>query len=101
MEEPETETKEEAQKLKIVIRCAKAAILLSSLASIADRRQRSTSDGADEMLMRAMSDLKIELARERMRSRRVRLCGLMEVLLLIVVLLSLWTFCLMLVLEFH
>ncbi|KAK3013825.1 hypothetical protein RJ639_009471 [Escallonia herrerae] len=97
MEAKRPESKDESLKSKIAIRCAKAAILLSSL----NRRHSSTINHEDKeveamLLQREVEDLKVRLVRERAKSKKIRLCSAMELLLQILLLLSLWTFCLML-----
>jgi hypothetical protein len=51
-----------------------------------------------EMMMREIGDLKMELARERLKSKRIKLCGLMEVILQVMAVLSISTFLLVIVL---
>jgi len=50
------------------------------------------------MMMREIGDLKMELARERLKSKRIKLCGLMEVILQVMAVLSISTFLLVIVL---
>ncbi|KAK9271130.1 hypothetical protein L1049_026719 [Liquidambar formosana] len=104
MEGVEFESKDEPLKSQIAIRCAKAALLLSSLKSFPSCTLRSPHHDEDEereILMRAVADLKLELVKERMKSRRIKLCSLTEVLLQVMVMLSLWSFCLMFVFNFY
>ncbi|KAA8538083.1 hypothetical protein F0562_027691 [Nyssa sinensis] len=106
MEGIEFESRDAALKPKIAVRCAKAAILLSSLKTTKNRCLNSTNRREDEseesemLQWKAMEDLRGELARERMKNRRMRLCSVMELLLQITLLLSLWTFCLVLAFKF-
>ncbi|CAK7347137.1 unnamed protein product [Dovyalis caffra] len=74
-------------KSQVAIRCAKAAILLCSLKSFPNHHLTTSIDdqGEQEMMMREIGDLKMELARERFKSKRIRLCGLMEVILQVTV----------------
>ncbi|KGN60336.1 uncharacterized protein LOC105435036 [Cucumis sativus] len=93
MEDVEAETKNEAMRgSKTAIRCAKAAFLLSSLKSSQNRQLRATvHEQAKEkkMLGKTVGDLKIQLARERVRNKRIKLCGLMEFVLQLLLVLSL------------
>ncbi|XP_059630285.1 uncharacterized protein LOC132273323 [Cornus florida] len=98
---------EETMKSHIAIRCAKAAILISSLKSTGNPWLKSTEDDKDEyeeretmMLKRAVEELKKELVRERVKSRKMRLCSVTESLLQITILLSLWSLFLMIFFTF-
>ncbi|KAB1204071.1 hypothetical protein CJ030_MR8G028350 [Morella rubra] len=91
----EMETKHEALKSKMLIRCAKAAFLLSALKSFPNLSMNSTTDDQDEeeeMVRREIEELKMELARERLKNKKMKLCGLMEMVLQVAVVLSLSTF---------
>ncbi|GAV63566.1 hypothetical protein CFOL_v3_07084, partial [Cephalotus follicularis] len=85
MEGIEIDTKDEAVKSQIAIRCAKAAILLSSLKQFPNHHlETATIDDEEEgkeMMKKSIGSLKVELARERMKRKKMKLCGLMEVLL--------------------
>nr|XP_011465507.1 PREDICTED: uncharacterized protein LOC105351778 [Fragaria vesca subsp. vesca] len=84
----------EAQQSRNAIRSIKVALLLSRLKpSSADRRLTAAADRRDaateekeEELKREIGDLKMEVVRERLRNKRIRLCGLMEVFLEVAVL---------------
>ncbi|XP_041021968.1 uncharacterized protein LOC121263200 [Juglans microcarpa x Juglans regia] len=92
MEGADMEAKE---KSKVVIRCAKAALLLSAIKSFPNRSLNSEEYERfeeDEMLRRKIGELKIALVRERLKTKRIKLCGLMEVVLQIALVLSLSTF---------
>ncbi|KAA0038606.1 hypothetical protein IC582_006977 [Cucumis melo] len=93
MENVEAESKDEAMRgSKTAIRCAKAAFLLSSLKSSQNRQLRATAhEQAKErkMLRKTVGDLKIQLARERLRNKRIKLCGLMEFVLQLLLVISL------------
>ncbi|GMY17282.1 Retrotransposon-derived protein [Fagus crenata] len=91
------EGKEEALKSNVLIRCAKAAFLLSAL-----KFPNSTTDHQDEekeKLRREMREMEMELARERVKNKKIKLCGLMELVTQVALLLSLSTFLLMLALN--
>ncbi|KAG6698953.1 hypothetical protein I3843_08G045600 [Carya illinoinensis] len=86
---------EATEKSKVVIRCAKAALLLSEIKSFPNRcmncEEYDRFEG-DEMLRRKIGELKISLVRERLKTKRIKLCGLMEVVLQVALVLSLSTF---------
>ncbi|KAJ4839898.1 hypothetical protein Tsubulata_042748 [Turnera subulata] len=73
------------------IRCVKAGLLLSSLKKPLpckcnhhlDDEQEEEED--KEMWMREVSELKVILARERLKNARIKRCGMMESLLLLLV----------------
>ncbi|XP_062165511.1 uncharacterized protein LOC133872024 [Alnus glutinosa] len=99
MEGSDMEAKDDALKSKTVVRCAKAAFLLSALKSLPNRYVNSTIDDQHEevkLMRREIGELKMELARERLKNRRIKLCGLMEVVLEVAVVLCVSTFFLML-----
>ncbi|BFG19288.1 hypothetical protein CerSpe_055620 [Prunus speciosa] len=106
MEGRETQTKSEggeALRSRAAIRCAKAALLLSSLKSSPNRSLDTAIDNDDilekEILRREIGDLKMEVARERLQNKRIKLCGFLELLLQLVLLLALSTFFFMLAFE--
>ncbi|WCJ44469.1 hypothetical protein M5689_025135 [Euphorbia peplus] len=82
-------------------RCAKAASILSSLKSSANRKFKTRiHDDEDEeknlmMMVKEIGDLKIKLARERIKSKRIKLCSITEVILQIVLALSFFVVVLM------
>ncbi|XP_057994602.1 uncharacterized protein LOC131168760 isoform X1 [Hevea brasiliensis] len=99
------ESKDEALRSQIAIRCAKVCILLYSLKAFPNRHFKTTSNGQDEsdskflcaleiylrekdLMMEEIRDLKMKLARERIKCKRIKLCGLMEVILQVMLLLS-------------
>ncbi|KAG6784275.1 hypothetical protein POTOM_009964 [Populus tomentosa] len=95
------ESKDKPLKSQVAIRCAKAAILLSLLKSFPNRHLTTSIDDQreeKEMMMREIGDLKMELARERLKSKKIKLCGLMEVILQVMAVLSISTFLLVIVL---
>ncbi|KAJ6340096.1 hypothetical protein OIU77_007946 [Salix suchowensis] len=89
------ESKDERLKSQVAIRCAKAAILLSSLKSFPNRHLTTSIEEKEMMIktmVREIGDLKMELARERLKNKRIKLCGLMEVILQVMTVLSISTF---------
>ncbi|KAJ6391513.1 hypothetical protein OIU77_025486 [Salix suchowensis] len=98
------ESKDKPLKSQVAIRCAKAAILLSSFKSFPNRHLTTSIEdqGEEKEMMKTMvreiGDLKMELARERMKNKRIKLCGLMEVILQVMTVLSISTFLLVIVL---
>ncbi|KAM1316094.1 hypothetical protein ACFX10_019594 [Malus domestica] len=105
----ETQTKNGgggAMRSDVAIRCAKAAFLLSSLKSSPNRRVSTAIDDDDdeiaeekEMLKKEIGDLKVTVARERLRNKRIKVCGLLEVLLQLALLFAISAFLFMLVIE--
>ncbi|KAM0976726.1 hypothetical protein PS2_019328 [Malus domestica] len=95
-----------AMRSDVAIRCAKAAFLLSSLKSSPNRRVRTAIDDDDdeiaeekEMLKKEIGDLKVTVARERLRNKRIKVCGLLEILLQLALLFAISAFLFMLVIE--
>ncbi|CAN6542741.1 hypothetical protein ACFX2I_019546 [Malus domestica] len=105
----ETQTKNGgggAMRSDVAIRCAKAAFLLSSLKSSPNRRVSTAIDDDDdeiaeekEMLKKEIGDLKVTVARERLRNKRIKVCGLLEILLQLALLFAISAFLFMLVIE--
>ncbi|TQD69193.1 hypothetical protein C1H46_045274 [Malus baccata] len=105
----ETQTKNGgggAMRSDVAIRCAKAAFLLSSLKSSPNRRVSTAIDDDDdeiaeekEMLKKEIGDLKVMVARERLRNKRIKVCGLLEILLQLALLFAISAFLFMLVIE--
>ncbi|KAL5779696.1 hypothetical protein ACOSQ2_010433 [Xanthoceras sorbifolium] len=92
---------DEARKSQTAIRCAKAAILLSSLSN---RNMKATIDNEDEekeMMKMEIGGLQLVLVRERMKSKKIKLCGLMEVVLEVMVVLLFSSFVLMVGFKFN
>ncbi|KAB2617113.1 hypothetical protein D8674_013016 [Pyrus ussuriensis x Pyrus communis] len=89
----------------VAIRSAKAALLLSSLKSSPNRRFSTAIDDDDEiaeekeMLKKEIGDLKVTVARERLRNKRIKVCGLLEILLQLALLFAISAFLFMLVIE--
>ncbi|KAM5575713.1 hypothetical protein ABKV19_014584 [Rosa sericea] len=90
-----TLTEAEALQSRNAIRSIKVALLLSRLKpSSADRRLTDHRNAATEkeealrreIVRREIGDLKMEVVRERLRSKRIRLCGLVELFLEVAVL---------------
>nr|XP_008373972.2 uncharacterized protein LOC103437133 isoform X3 [Malus domestica] len=92
-----------AMRSDVAIRCAKAAFLLSSLKSSPNRRVSTAIDDDDdeiaEMLKKEIGDLKVTVARERLRNKRIKVCGLLEILLQLALLFAISAFLFMLVIE--
>ncbi|ESQ27299.1 hypothetical protein EUTSA_v10019357mg [Eutrema salsugineum] len=90
MKEEMTTSKDESIRVRTAIRCARATMLLYSLAS-----SRATIDTAGEEegeTRRELEDLRRRLAIEKKRRNRIKLCSLMELVLLVVLVLLLSTF---------
>ncbi|XP_062025180.1 uncharacterized protein LOC133741262 [Rosa rugosa] len=94
-----TLTEAEALQSRNAIRSIKVALLLSRLKpSSANCRLNAATDHSDaatekeEALRKEIGDLKMEVVRERLRNKRIRLCGLMELFLEVAVLFVLCSF---------
>ncbi|XP_022138206.1 uncharacterized protein LOC111009432 [Momordica charantia] len=95
MEKVEAESRDEAMRSRTAFRCAKAAFVLSSLKSSQNHYLRATVYEIvkeKEKLRKTLGDLKVELARERLRNKRIKLCGLMEFVLQILLVITLSSF---------
>ncbi|XP_065848228.1 uncharacterized protein [Euphorbia lathyris] len=76
------ENKDEALESLTYIRCAKAAWILYSLKSSPNRHFTTRTDDQDEekdlMMLKQIEDLKIKLAKERIKNKRIKLCSISE-----------------------
>ncbi|XP_050207593.1 uncharacterized protein LOC126657014 [Mercurialis annua] len=97
------EIKDEAVRLELWRRCAKAAILIYSLKSSPNRHFNSSIDRENEvekdLLVKEIRDLKMKLAIERIKKNRIKLCSLTEVMIQMTILLSFCTLFLVLVFQ--
>ncbi|KAK7321180.1 hypothetical protein VNO77_31544 [Canavalia gladiata] len=87
----EKEKKQGVKSETAVRRCAKAALLLYDL--------KSTNSEEQAMWKRQIQDLKIQLLKERFKNSKIKLCAFLELLVQFLLLLSLWTFFLLLLLK--
>ncbi|KAK8355425.1 hypothetical protein V6Z12_A05G289000 [Gossypium hirsutum] len=78
MEGTEGEFQDEARKLQIAIRCAKAAFLLSSLKSSVNR----VNDEPE--IIREIENLRVAFVKERLKINKIKLRGLTELILQVV-----------------
>ncbi|KAK8691911.1 hypothetical protein V6N13_075403 [Hibiscus sabdariffa] len=82
MEGTEGETIDGTPKLEIAVRCAKAAILLSSLKS----SYNSVFELEEmEKMMREIENLRVALVKERLKIKKIKQCGSIEVILVILI----------------
>lgn len=83
-------------KSEVAIRCAKSAILLSSLKQQQQRNspKHSTIDEED------VEKLKKELVKERLKNKKMSTCSFVELFLQIALLFSLWTLSLLIAFNF-
>ncbi|MCD9639103.1 hypothetical protein HAX54_023406 [Datura stramonium] len=85
----------ELLKPKVAIQCAKSAILISSL-------KNTTLDSANinqnknEENLKEVEELKMEMFKQKLKNKRLKLCSVMELLIQVMVLLSIWTMLLLL-----
>ncbi|OVA14204.1 hypothetical protein BVC80_9029g33 [Macleaya cordata] len=93
----EMETKEEAMKSEIVIRCAKALFLISSLKNsqnqyhfinTTNNYEEDHQERTELQLLKTIADLKIQLVKERIQSKNIKHCSLIEFVLQILLILS-------------
>ncbi|CAM8902232.1 unnamed protein product [Rhodiola kirilowii] len=91
------ETKSKARRSQIAFQCAKAALLLASL----ENRSISAEDYQVLEMEKVVVSLKVELVKEKMRMRHVKLCGVMEMLIQVMVLISVWSFVLILAFQLN
>ncbi|KFK34375.1 hypothetical protein AALP_AA5G137100 [Arabis alpina] len=95
-----TSRDESSIRERSAIQCARATMLLYSLASSRDLTATiDTSGEKEEETRREIEDLKIKLAMEKKRTNRIKLCGVMEMFLLVLLGLLLSTFFLFFFLE--
>ncbi|CAN0896817.1 hypothetical protein LINGRAHAP2_LOCUS18721 [Linum grandiflorum] len=82
---------EMAMKLDVITRCAKAALLVSSLRSTSAELEKHSSSREEEAVSarKEIQYLKMKLAREKHRSSRIKLCGSIELAIRVSILLLL------------
>ncbi|XP_027148122.1 uncharacterized protein LOC113748773 [Coffea eugenioides] len=83
-------------KLEVAIRCAKSAMLLSSLKRHHSSHSSTTLTNDDEKV----EELKKELVKARVKNKKMRTCSFYELCLQIALLFSLWTLCLLIAFNF-
>ncbi|OMO93791.1 hypothetical protein CCACVL1_06346 [Corchorus capsularis] len=93
MQGAEEESREEAPKVQIATLCARAALLLSSLKSTMIRGfEAAINDEIEEKekMRREIEKLKVELVKERVKMKKIKLFGSMELILplILVILIS-------------
>ncbi|TYI29114.1 hypothetical protein ES332_A05G293800v1 [Gossypium tomentosum] len=81
MEGTEGEFQDEARKLQIAIRCAKAAFLLSCLKSSVNR---VNDEPEEEKIIREIENLRVAFVKERLKINKIKLRGLTELILQVV-----------------
>ncbi|KAK6246062.1 hypothetical protein QQP08_022729 [Theobroma cacao] len=103
MEGIEEKTRDEARKLLIAIRCAKAALLLSSLKSSVSRVFEAANNDEDEekeKMRREIENLRVELVKERLKIKKIKLCGVMELILQLILVMLISSFHMTLAFDF-
>ncbi|KAK8580334.1 hypothetical protein V6N13_143445 [Hibiscus sabdariffa] len=105
MEGTEVEARDEDRKLQIAVRGAKAALLLSSLKSSVDRVFEAANNGETETLVmekmrREIESLKVELVKERLKIKKIKFCGSMELILQAILVMMIASFFTKLALDF-
>ncbi|XVF36718.1 hypothetical protein REPUB_Repub19eG0082200 [Reevesia pubescens] len=94
---------EDHRKLVIAIRCAKAALLLSSLKSTVNHVfQAANYDESEEKekMRREIGNLRVELVRERVKMKNIKLCGVMELILQLILVMLISSFFTKIALDF-
>ncbi|XP_039041470.1 uncharacterized protein LOC120180153 isoform X2 [Hibiscus syriacus] len=102
MEGTEVEARDEDRKLQIAVRSAKAALLLSSLKSSVDRVfEAAINDETEvkEKMRREINSLKVELVRERLKIKKIKFCGVMELILQAILVMMISSFFMKLALD--
>ncbi|KAK9047444.1 hypothetical protein V6N11_053288 [Hibiscus sabdariffa] len=105
MEGTEVEARDEDRKLQIAVRGAKAALLLSSLKSSVDRVFEAANNDETETLVmekmrREIESLKVELVKERLKIKKIKFCGSMELILQAILVMMIASFFTKLALDF-
>ncbi|XP_021285191.1 uncharacterized protein LOC110417261 [Herrania umbratica] len=103
MEGIEEKTRDEARKVQIAIRCAKAALLLSSLKSSVTRVFEAANNDEDEekeKMRREIENLRVELVKERLKIKKIKLCGVMELILQLILVMLISSFFMKLAFDF-
>ncbi|XVE55495.1 hypothetical protein DITRI_Ditri03aG0163200 [Diplodiscus trichospermus] len=96
------ETKDGAPKLQLAIRCVKAAFLLSSLKSSVNSVFESANIEEieeKEKMWREIENLRVELVKERLKIKKIKLCGLMELILQVILVMLISSFFMKLALD--
>ncbi|CAN1123680.1 hypothetical protein LINPERPRIM_LOCUS3360 [Linum perenne] len=69
-------------KSDLALRCAKAVLLVSSLKATCSPSVRAVEQREEkETMMKVIRELRVELARERFRSNWIELCGSIELVI--------------------
>ncbi|KAM3237850.1 hypothetical protein P3S67_012282 [Capsicum chacoense] len=85
----------EALKPKIAIQCAKSAILISSLKNTT-LDSASINKNNNEEYLKEVEELKMEIFKQKLKNKKLKLCSVTELLIQVIVLLSIWTMLLLL-----
>ncbi|KAM3342525.1 hypothetical protein P3S68_027491 [Capsicum galapagoense] len=85
----------EALKPKIAIQCAKSAILISSLKNTT-LDSASINKNNNEEYLKEVEELKMEIFKQKLKNKKLKLCSVTELLIQVIVLLSVWTMLLLL-----
>ncbi|XP_055835493.1 uncharacterized protein LOC129903982 [Solanum dulcamara] len=88
----------EVLKPKVAIQCAKSAILISSLKNTT-LNYANLNQNKNEENLKEVVELKMEIVKEKLKNKRLKLCSVTELLIQVIVLLSVWTMLLLLALN--
>ncbi|CAN4122271.1 unnamed protein product [Withania somnifera] len=83
-------------KPKVAIQCAKSTILISSLKNNTNLNFAMINQNNSEKNLKEVEELKMELFKQKLMNKRLQLCSVMELLIQVIVLLSVWTMLLLL-----
>ncbi|XP_060198874.1 uncharacterized protein LOC132627508 [Lycium barbarum] len=87
----------ESVKPKLAIQCAKSAILISSLKNTTTLKSPNLNQYKnEEENLKELWELKMEILKQKLKNKKLKLCSVTELFIQVVVLLSVWTMLLLL-----
>ncbi|KAK5832105.1 hypothetical protein PVK06_015905 [Gossypium arboreum] len=105
MEGTEVEARDKDRKLQIAVRRAKAALLLSSLKSSVNRVfEAANNDECEtqvkEKMRREIESQRVELVKERLKMKKIKFCGMVDLILQVILVMLISSFFMKLALDF-
>ncbi|MBA0808340.1 hypothetical protein Gohar_024088 [Gossypium harknessii] len=105
MEGTEVEGRDKDRKLQIAVRRAKAALLLSSLKSSVNRVFEAANNDkfktqVKEKMRREIESLRVELVKERLKMKKIKFCGMVDLILQVILVMLISSFFMKLALDF-
>ncbi|KAK4352408.1 hypothetical protein RND71_027926 [Anisodus tanguticus] len=88
----------EALKPQVAIQCAKSAMLISSLKNTT-LNSANFNQNKNEENLKEVEELKMEIFKQKLKNKRLKLCSVTELFIQVVFLLSVWTMLLLLALN--